>query len=194
MLLNPFSATVAQAMMEAQVNLVLAAEIIFDSGPVRVHSGTGNVVIAGNVYLGLGYLGKVDNIKEQNTTSATQLNLTLAGLEAGLIGTVMNENCVGKEASLYIAVMDDNFNLESYDVAFRGKIRNTALLAGSQGAINLTVSNIFEEWSQPKTWRYTDESQRYINDGDRIFRYVAQMSDRSIFWGSKKDAPGFKYS
>lgn len=194
MLLNPFSQTVAQAMMEDQINILLAAEIMFDSGPTRVHSGTGNVVIEGNVYLGLGLLGKVDKVTEQNTTSATQLNLTMAGLEPSMIGTILNENCVGKKASMFVAVLDDDFNLISYDVVFRGKIRNTTLLAGSKGAINLTVSNIFEEWSQPKTWRYTDESQVVLGAGDRIFRYVAQMADRSIFWGSKKDAPGFKYN
>lgn len=194
MLINPFSQTVAQAMLEQHINLVLAAEILFDSGPTRVHSGTGNVVINGNNYIGIGLLGKVDKVSEQNTTSATQLNLTLAGLEPTMIATILNENCVGKQASMFIAVLDDDFTLISYDMMFRGRIRNTALLAGSKGAINLTVSNIFEEWSQPKTWRYTDESQRSLHADDRIFRYVAQMADRSIFWGSKKDAPGFLYN
>ncbi len=30
-------------------------------------------------------------------------------------------------------------------------------------------------------------------NGDRIFRYVAQMADQAIYWGSKKNAPAFIY-
>jgi hypothetical protein len=193
MLINPFSANVATAMMGDQVNVVLAVEILFDSGPTRVHSGTGNVVIEGNNYIGLGMLGQVDSVKEQNNTSATQLNLTLAGLDSSMLATVLNENCVGRKASMFVGVLDDDFLLTDYDVVFRGKIRNTALIAGSKGAINVTVSNIFEEWARAKAWRYTDESQRQLHDDDRIFRYVAQMADYSIYWGSKKDAPPFRY-
>ena len=193
MLINPFSTTVAQAMMDDHLDLLLAAEIYFDSGTTRVHSGTGNFTIAGNNFLGVGSLGQVSSVKEQNTTSPTQLNLTLGGLDAAMIGTILNENCVGRIANLYIGVLDDNGSLIDYDVLFRGKIRSTALLTGSNGAVNLTVSNIFEEWAHGKTWRYSDESQRKRNGDDRIFRYVPQMADRSIYWGSKKDAPPFRY-
>lgn len=193
MLINPFSQNVAQAMMDEHLDLLLAAEIYFDSGVTRVHSGTGNFTIAGNNFLGVGNLGQVSEVKEQNTTSPTQLNLTLGGLDTSMIGTILNENCVGRAANLYIGVLDDNGQLIDYDVLFRGKIRSTALLAGTNGAVNLTVSNIFEEWSHGKSWRYSDESQRKRNGDDRIFRYVPQMADRSIYWGSKKDAPPFRY-
>ena len=194
MLVNPFSQTVADAMMGEAINLILAAEIEFESGTTRVHTGTGQVLIEGNPYLGIGNLGQVDSIKEANVSSATQLNLTLGGLDTSLLATVLNENCVGRPAAMFVGVLDDDFVLVDYDVVFRGKIRNTALLAGSKGAINITLTNIFEEWSHAKAWRYTDESQRKLNDDDRIFRYVAQMADRSIYWGSKKDAPAFKYN
>ena len=106
---------------------------------------------------------------------------------------MLNENCVGKQASLYIGVLDDNFILTDADVVFRGKIRNTAVIGGEASAINLTLSNIFEDWARAKNARYTDQYQRKVNDDDRIFRYVSQMADRSIFWGSKKDAPAFIY-
>lgn len=194
MLVNPFSTTVAQAMMQETVNLIVAIEIAFTSGITRVHSGTGNVSINGNTFLGIGSLGAVSAVKEQNTTSATQLNLTLGGLDPAMLNTFLNENCVLKPVSCYVGVLNDNFQIIDSDVMFRGKIKDTAVLAGETGAINITVTNVFEEWAHGKSWRYTDESQRRKNGGDRIFRYVAQMSDRSIYWGSKKDAPGFRYN
>lgn len=194
MLINPFSTTVAEAMMNDHLDLLIAAELNFDSGVTRVHSGTGNFTIAGHNFIGVGTLGSVSEVKEQNSTSPTQLNLTLGGLDTALIATVLNENCVGKLGSLYIGVLDEDGVLIDYDVLFRGKIRSTTVVAGNKSAINLTLSNIFEDWSRGKSWRYTDESQRQRNGGDRIFRYVPQMADRSLYWGSKKDAPPFRYT
>lgn len=110
-----------------------------------------------------------------------------------MLSIFLNENCVGKFVSIRVAALDDDFNVLDSDLVFKGKIRDTALLAGENSAINVTVSNIFEEWANGKSWRYTDESQRKKNNDDRIFRYVSQMSDRSIYWGSKKDAPPFTY-
>lgn len=193
MLINPFSQTVAQAMMGELVNLIVACEIVFDSGVTRVHSGTGFVILNGESYSGIGILGQVGAVKEQNTTSPTQLNLTLAGLDTSMLSIFLNENCVGKFVSMRVAALDDDFNVLDSDLVFKGKIRDTAVLAGKNSAINVTVSNIFEEWANGKSWRYTDESQRKKNNDDRIFRYVSQMSDRSIYWGSKKDAPPFTY-
>lgn len=193
MLVNPFSQTVAQAMMSDHIDMILAAEINFDSGVTRVHTGTGMIQLGQNYFTGVGSLGEVGDVKEQNQTSPTQLSLTMGGLDHNMIATVLNENCVGKKVTLYIGVLDTSWNVVDYDVLFRGTLRNTALLAGKTGAVNLTVSNIFEDWGLGKSWRFTDESQRQLNDGDRIFRYVSQMADRSIYWGSKKDAPPFRY-
>ena len=54
MLINPFSTTFAQAMMNDHLDLLIAAELNFDSGVTRVHSGTGNFTIAGNNFIGVG--------------------------------------------------------------------------------------------------------------------------------------------
>lgn len=193
MLINPFSENVAAAMSDPLVNLIVATEIVFDSGTTRVHSGTGTVILNGNPYLGVGVLGQIGEVKEQNTTSPTQISLTLAGIDTSMVSIFLNENCVGKFVSVFVGVLDDNFNVVDADLIFKGKIRDTALLAGANSAINLTVSNVFEDWALGQSWRYNDESQRKKNGDDRIFRYVSQMADRSIYWGSKKDAPPFIY-
>lgn len=193
MLISPFSTNVATALLDPQVNLVIGVEIAFDSGTTRVHSGTGPVILQGNVFLGLGILGQVGEIKEQNTSSPTQLALTLSGITTDMISIFLNENCVGKYVRIFVAVLDDSFEVLDSDLIFKGRIRDTAVIGGKNNAINVTVSNIFEDWANGQSWRYTDESQMKKNNGDRIFRYVSQMSDRSIYWGSKKDAPPFIY-
>lgn len=193
MISAPFSLEVADALMQPNVNVAMAAEFFFDSGTSRVHTGVGEILLNGEVFFGLGTLGSVGAIEESNSTSASKLAVTLSGVETQMLGIVMNEECVGREVVAYIVVFDDQFKTLASNKLFRGKISESHLEAGSTSEVNYTISNIFEEWSRGQPWRFTDESMKKLHSGDRIMRYVAQMAERSIFWGNKKDAPAFRY-
>lgn len=193
MLFSPFSDTLLDAMEQPNVSLVLAAEIDFPSGVTRVHTGTGVVVINGQTFLGVGTLGDVGSVTEENSTSSSTMSMALSGLDMSLVGETLNEEVIGRNVVCYIAVMNDQGNVIAANILFEGFITDTALQAGQQNALSYVISNVFERWSQGLPDRYTDESQQRLYPGDRFFRYIAQMAERSIFWGSKKDAPGFSY-
>lgn len=194
MLYSPFSDTLLDAMEQPNVCLVLAAEIDFPSGVTRVHTGTGVVIIDGKTFIGVGVLGDVGAVKEENNTSASNMSMALSGLDMALVGETLNEECVGRSVIAYIACMNDKGQAIGANVLFEGFISDTAMEAGSRSALSYVVSNIFERWSLGLPDRYTDESQRRLHEGDRFFRYIAQMAERSIYWGSKKDAPAFIYN
>lgn len=194
MLYSPFSDSMVDWLSRDRVTAVIAANIQFESGTVYVHSGTGTLVLDGYVYYGMGRMGAVDDVGETNTTSPTQLKLTLSGLDMSLFATTLNERCVGRQASIYLVALDDDGVVQVADLIFKGKVSGTGATCGDNNALQYTISNIFEDWQRPFPDRYTDESHQAAEPSDRIFRYVAQMAERSIYWGSKKDAPGFTYS
>lgn len=194
MLYSPFSDSMVDWLSRDRVTAVIAANIQFESGTVYVHSGTGTLVLDGYVYYGMGRMGAVDDVGETNTTSPTQLKLTLSGLDMSLFATTLNERCVGRQASIYLVALDDDGVVQVADLIFKGKVSGTGATCGDNNALQYTISNIFEDWQRPFSDRYTDESHQAAEPGDRIFRYVAQMAERSIYWDSKKDAPGFTYS
>lgn len=195
MFYSPFSEDMAAILSEDRVTPALAAQIHFDSGTVYVHTGVGPIVLGGYVYQGVGTLGKVDEVGESHTTSPTQLKLTLSGLDMGLLSTTLNEACVGRNAEIYLVAFDnETLAVRANNLLFKGRISSTGAKAGKNSSLQYTISNVFEDWSRPWSDRFTDESHSAKFPGDRIFRYVAQMAERSIYWGSKKDAPGFKYS
>lgn len=193
MLYSPFSDAMVDWLSRDRVTVVIAASIQFESGTVYVHSGTGTIVLGGYVYYGMGRMGSIDDATETNTTSPTQVKMTLSGLDLSLFAKTLNERCVGRNAEIYLVAMDDNSVVQVADLLFKGKVSGTGATAGETNALQYTISNIFEDWQRPFPDRYTDESQQASYSGDRIFRYVAQMAERSIFWGNKKDAPGFTY-
>lgn len=193
MLFSPFSDDLLSAMEQPNVALVLAAEIDFPSGVTRVHTGTGTVVINGQTFLGVGTLGDVGSVTEENSTSSSTMSMALSGLDMSLVGETLNEEVIGCNVVCYLAVMNNQGVVTGANVLFEGFITDTSLQAGQQNALSYVIANVFERWSQGLPDRYTDESQQRLYPGDRFFRYVAQMAERSIFWGSKKDAPGFTY-
>ncbi|WP_029591879.1 hypothetical protein [Franconibacter pulveris] len=194
MLYSPFSEQMVDYLSRDRVTAVIAAQVQFESGTAYVHSGTGTLVLGGYVYYGVGALGAVDDVQESGTTSPTQLKLTLSGLDLSLFAKTLNERCVGRQAEIYLVAMDDSGVARVADLIFKGKVSSTGATAGETNALQYTVSNVFEDWQRPFPDRYTDESHQASQPGDRIFRYVAQMAERPIYWGSKKDAPGFTYS
>lgn len=194
MLFSPFSDSMLDAMEQPNVCLVLAAEIDFPSGVTRVHTGTGQIIVNGQTFLGVGTLGEVGAVTEENTTSSSTMSMTLNGLDLTLVGETLNEECVGRNVTVYVAAMSQtNGAIIAANILFEGFIADSALQAGNTNALSYTIANVFERWSYGLSDRYTDESQQRLHPGDRFFRYVAQMAERSIYWGNKKDAPAFIY-
>ncbi|MEQ4621232.1 hypothetical protein ABN056_08390 [Providencia vermicola] len=193
MIYHPLSDEMVKAIND-DCYLVVAAKLDLKSGVTCVHTGTGNLIIAGDVYQGVGQLGAVESVKEGLSTSPTQLLLSLSGFDSKLAGEVLNERSRGRDVRLMLVAIDeDNGQPILADVIFAGQIANLSVTTGEENKIGLTVSNRFERWSIGLPDRFTDESWSKRHNGDRIFRYVAQMAERSIYWGSKKDAPSFIY-
>lgn len=193
MLYSPFSDEMIEALSKPHVTLLLAAEFYFDSGTSYVHTGVGNLLFNSNVYTGLGDFGSINSISLENTLSPSQLSLRLSGLNAGALEQSLNEPCVNREFKGYLISLDEAGEVNAADLLFEGFISDNFATLGKECAINFKVSNIFEKWNDSLNLRNTDESQRALYPEDRFFRYVSQMAERSIFWGSKKDAPGFVY-
>jgi len=184
---------VIAALNQPHVSALYALKLDLVSGISRVHSGLGPLVIGGETYYGVGSMGSVGPQKEQLSTSPTKLTVALGGLDDSMLAEVMRERIVDRMAWLYLVVMGPDGVPLNASLQFKGRIAQTPIKAGKTNTIQLTISNIFEDWQKGLNLRCTDESHRRLYPNDRFFRYQNEMADRSIFWGSKKDAPGFVY-
>jgi len=193
MIVTGFDQDMARLMCEGIVNPLLAFRLDLPSGITRLHSGLGELVLDGEVFYGVGSLGDVSQAKEQLTTSPTQVSVSLTGLDQALLGAVMSERVVGCMGRLYLCLLSETGESLRHSLLFKGRVASAPIQAGEVNAIRLTLSNIFEEWKRGLPQRYTDESHRRRYPQDRFFRFQDEMSNRSISWGSKRDAPGFIY-
>ena len=184
---------VISALNQPHVSALYALKLDLVSGISRIHSGLGPLVIGGETYYGVGAMGAVSPQKEQLSTSPTKLTVSLTGLDDSLLAEVMRERIVDRMAWLYLVVIGPDGVPLNASLQFKGRIAQTPIKAGKTNTIQLTISNIFEDWQKGLNLRCTDESHRRLYPNDRFFRYQNEMADKSIFWGSKKDAPGFVY-
>ena len=189
---HPFSNDMVKAINEGYY-LVVASRLDLKSGVVCAHTGVGNIIIAGEIYQGVGQFGAIESVGENMTTSPQQLIMKLSGFDSSLIGEVMNERVRGRNAQLMLVALNEEAKPALAEVLFAGQISTIGVTTGEENEIAVTVSNRFERWSYGLPDRFTDESWSKRKKGDRIFRYVAQMADRAIYWGSKKNAPAFIY-
>ncbi|HBC6005217.1 hypothetical protein [Proteus mirabilis] len=189
---HPFSNDMVKAINEGYY-LVVASRLDLKSGVVCAHTGVGNIIIAGEIYQGVGQFGAIESVGENMTTSPQQLIMKLSGFDSSLIGEVMNERVRGRNAQLMLVALNEEAKPTLAEVLFAGQISTIGVTTGEENEIAVTVSNRFERWSYGLPDRFTDESWSKRKKGDRIFRYVAQMADRAIYWGSKKNAPAFIY-
>lgn len=179
---------------QKQLQVDIAVDIEFDSGTSRVHLRVGDLYLNGFKYAGIGQLGNISAVTEENTVSPTQLTATLSGLDAYLIEKTLNEPCVNRNFTAYLVLLDENEMPVMWDIIFKGFISESYAVVGNKDpAISYKTSNIFEKWSVGLTDRYTDQSHTQRFPGDRFFRYTAQIADRAIYWGGKKDAPPFRF-
>lgn len=187
-LYSPFADDVLVALADPVVTIAIAAKIHFKSGITRVHTGLGEVVIEGETYLGVGQLGEIGGVSEEHSTSPSQISMTLSGLDSSLIAETLNERVIGQPVETFLVIFNPDQTVRAAVTLFEGDISNTALIAGGQNALNYSVSSVFERWQNGVSDRYTEESHTARHPGDHLFKFVGQTADRSIYWGSAKDA------
>ncbi|WFF40389.1 hypothetical protein EVC62_02115 [Salinicola endophyticus] len=192
----PFSDSVVELLSRPAVMLAFAAELDFESGMVRAHTGTGPLVINGETFDGVGQFGAISAPQEAlDSGSPKSVTLTLSGLDADLIAGTQAERCRGRFGRLLLVAIDDDGSYAA-DILFSGKMDAPQFsYDGNDGEnqISVTITDRMADWQREGTERWTDENHRQRHPGDRFFFAVAQLADWPIYWGAKKDAPSFSY-
>ena len=175
-----------EALKRDTIRPLMLVEIKWKNGVTRVHSGLGDVHYNGQKFLGIGEIGKVSVIKQQNGESPSRLNLTLSAFDDSVRGEALSARYVGQPVKLWLAALDNDYQIEASQLLWHGAISDGGVTVGTSNKITLTVSNRLEDWDKHRADRYTDESQQARHSGDRFFIYVPVMAEYPIYWGSEK--------
>ena len=182
------------ALDQDTVPACLAVEIHYPNGAVRVHSGVGDITVNGYSYKGVGALGGVDPVKQDSKTAPGRLNLSLTGLDGTLLTEVLNTKCQGSIAKVWLVVLDKDEIFVSATLLFSGRVSSQRIKYGKKAAITVELVDRLADWERGITDRFSDESHQARQPNDHFFRYITQMAEKPIYWGSDKNAPPFRYN
>ena len=193
MMYHPYTQSIINDLASGHVEMGFAVEIMAPSAPVRVHTGVGEVVINGKLYIGLGSLGSISPSKADGGTSPKDITLSLALIDSSMLALALNEKMVGSQVQIVMFTYGADGQVKSTAVAFAGKITSVSAVTGDENTVNYSCANELEGWQSICSWRYTEDSHLLRYPDDHGLRCVGEISERTILWGSRSDAPPFVY-
>lgn len=148
--------------------------------PADVGDGSG-----AQTWTGTGYLGSINAIGETTDLAAQGVSLTLTGVDAGLVSTVLGEQYQGKPCQIwYCPLNPDNGQLVGVPIRiFAGRIDTMDIEVGETASITLTAESRLIDFFRPRVSRYTDAEQQARFPGDLGLQYVNSLQDKQIVWG-----------
>jgi len=188
--MREINAVTKTAVSGSHIDLVYLVAIHWPDGWVRLHTGLGPLIYAGDEYQGIGAMGSVGDITDNAELGRHECSLTLSGLDDAAVAEVIEKECFGRTGNVYLGFLDENSRIVDTAVLplFAGEIDKLGVEKGENNKISITLTADNLERSLRLPDRYNDESHQKRSVGDRFFRYITAMVERPIYWGNKKNA------
>lgn len=180
-------------------------ELDFDSGPLYMWTGYGNLTIGGKTYIGAGQLLNISSVTETTEMEAKGATITVSGIPSGFLSVALQEPYQGRECRIFFAIvvneelLQENGGLlltEAGDIILTEEsgIKLTEIFSGELDQMNIeenadtaivsvTAENVLIKLERPTIRRFTNEDQRSRFPNDKGLEYVASLQDKEILWG-----------
>jgi hypothetical protein len=163
----------------------LAVVLNLDSGIIRLWSGIGDLVYAGDTYTGVGNLLSVRLAEESKEIAAKGVNVALNGINSTLIAKALDENYRGRTMAIYLFFMDDNQVVLYPYAVFVGYINIMNIQDdGETSIISVDAESKLIDLQRPRERRYTGEDQKIDYPNDKGLDAVTWIQNQKIKWGS----------
>ena len=177
------SRTVAAAIITAMAQGTFAplflVEFEFDSGPLYIWNGLGELTISSKTYTGVGTLLSISSAEETSEVVSRGMDVILTGIPSAMISLALAEPFQGRTCVVKIG--------------FEGSTETAVIFSGvldqmnidetpSTATITVAVENELASLDRVVTRLYSDQSQQSRYPGDKAFEFVTE-TDRTLNWG-----------
>lgn len=179
--LDPALETAAQ---EPVYRDFFAVELMFDSGASRANSTPTDITIDGDLYRGVGELGRIGPARESTEVQADKITVGLTGVDPALISIALADHYQGRRGTIYHGLLDEDHQAIAPYVVFRGRMDTMPIELGKTATIEVQITSRLADWSRPRGSRLTDEEQQRRWPGDLGLQFVSQTVEKELNWGS----------
>ena len=175
------TAPVSNALDDAVITPFFAVDLDFDSGPLYVWSGYGNLTIGAKTYLGAGSLLNISSVTETTEMDAKGATLSMSGIPSSFLSVALQEPYQGRECLIYFGVTSSP---SDYVEVFSGELDQMNIEeSGDTCVVSVTAENVLIKLERPVVRRFSDQDQKSRFPNDKGLEFVAGLQDKEILWG-----------
>ena len=174
------------------VRPVLLIRMVFDTAPLHVWNGVGDLTFSSNTYSGLGDLISISTIEETSDVSASGINVVLTGLKSSFLSTALNEDYQNRPITVFLGFLSaGSSDVVGTLILFKGRMISLEVVDTPEGArVRIDAENRLLDLRRPSNLRYTKESQNFLFSGDVGLNRVNSLMDKEIIWGRTSTSAG----
>lgn len=196
---------VLDELSKAVLEPFFTVELDFDSGPLYMWTGYGNLTIGAKTYIGAGQVLNVSSVSETTEMEAKGATITVSGIPSSFLSVALQEPYQGRECHIFFAVtvnqqllLEDGGLIltEAGDIIITdvSGIKLTEIFSGELDQMNIeenadtavisvTAENVLIKLERPVVRRFSDQDQKSRFPDDKGLEYVASLQDKDILWG-----------
>lgn len=149
-------------------------------------SGVGTLSWNGHDWLGIGNMLEISAVEETDSIEAKGFTLRLSGAAPDQIELALEELQTQRYGIVRLGLFNEAGSIVSTPkILGRGQLDVGEIDDSdpSKPIINLQYENELIDLERAREWRYTDEHQKLLHNGDPSLRRISQYADLVIYWG-----------
>jgi len=174
------------AVSAGHVPCLLFVEMDFVSGYLRLCNAGYNFTWNGHTWLGLGYLGAIEEIREEAGPEAHGLSFQISGVPSDHVQKALGEHYQGRSVKVWFAPL----NPDTYAVIADPKLIWEGLMdtmdipeMGEKAVITITTESPMAAWDKPNVKRFNHQDQIQDYPDDKGFEFVEKATSGEVIWG-----------
>ena len=170
--------------------LFFAVKAEFDTDDILVWSGTEDITINSETYLGAGTLLEISDSSDNLELKSNNMVVGLSGMDTTVVNSALTESYQNRAITVFLGyTMGGTNEVAGTLTIFKGRMTSLVINDSPEGSIvTIDAENRLIDLERPSNFRYTKESQNFLHSGDTGFNRVASMQDKQINWGKTSDA------
>lgn len=196
---------VREELASAILEPFFTVELDFDSGPLYMWTGYGNLTIGAKTYIGAGQVLNISSVSETTEMEAKGATITVSGIPSSFLSVALQEPYQGRECRIFFAIVVNEKLLlengglmltEAGDIiiteisgiqlteVFSGELDQMNIQEDAEtSVISVTAENVLIKLERPIVRRFTNEDQKSRFPNDKGLEFVAGLQDKDILWG-----------
>ena len=170
-----------------EIPFAVLLELDFDSDPVNVWSGVGDLVWDSKTWIGTGTMGSLSGVTEVTDLADTVIKATLSHLDATILPELVSEvtemDPVGRPYTIYLAFLNADNTVNDTILLSAGLIDSINLTGGVGGSLSIDLVSEAGQMARTLFYRMNDQHQQQLFPGDRGFEFVTCL-EKNIALGS----------